>query len=157
MGKLPIGPIAKYYRDAQTIYSAHSPFVFDFMKNVMGASSGLSEEIIAIEDQRKILLDSKSSITFQDYGAGSLAGNNNQNRMVSHIAKHSLSGKWQCRLLFNIVKQYGIGEILEMGTSLGISTSYLAKANEHGKVVTLEGNPSSVEVAREVWLKASVL
>ncbi len=39
--------------------------------------------------------------------------------------------------------------IVELGTSLGISTSYLAKGNRESNVFTFEGCPETAAIARE--------
>ncbi len=150
MTKIPFQIMLKYYWEAQTIYSAHSPFIYQFMKNIMGDNSK-DGQFYRIEAKRKEFHDSKTLIPFVEYGAGSSVGENSDERKVSDIAKNSLSGKWQCRILHNLVKQYSLENILEIGTSLGISTAYLAAANPLAKIITLEGNPDSLEIAKTLF------
>ena len=150
MSKIPIQLMLKYYWEAQTIYSAHSPFVYQFMKNIMN-NTGYNEKINSIEKKRNEMLASSGTIPFIEYGAGTKIGQNSALRKVSDIARNSLSGKWQCRLIYNLVSHYGLNNMLEIGTSLGISTAYLAMSNPNAKVLTLEGNPASVELANKLW------
>jgi len=150
MSKIPFLLVLKYYWEAKTIFSAHSPFIYQFMKNVMGDKSE-SENLRHIELKRRDLVNSKSSIPFIEYGAGSSVGRNDSKRKVSDVAKNSLSGKRQCRIMHNLVKQYDLENILEIGTSLGISTAYLAVANPNAKIITLEGNPDSANIAKTLW------
>jgi len=42
-------------------------------------------------------------------------------------------------------------EILELGTSLGITTAYLAAANSRNRVMTMEGSGAVLKVAQGVW------
>ncbi|HVZ25796.1 MAG TPA: class I SAM-dependent methyltransferase, partial [Sediminibacterium sp.] len=45
-------------------------------------------------------------------------------------------------LLFRMVHYYAPSQVLELGTSLGITTAYLASANPLGQITTLEGAPA---------------
>ena len=45
-----------------------------------------------------------------------------------------------------MVNHFGSSTILELGTSFGITTSYLAAANQNGFVITMEGAP---EIAKQ--------
>ena len=144
-----------FYRDAQTIYSAHSPFVFDFFKNVINVQHRLPD-LESIEQERIRLKHSKESISFIEYGAGTSYNTNSNHRKIRDIARHSLSGKWQCRILYNLISHYKLMNVLEVGTSLGISTAYLGAASPEGRIITLEGNPASVEVAKDIWKKLGI-
>jgi predicted O-methyltransferase YrrM len=118
----------------------------------------------AIENKRKELLNDRRTIAFQEMGAGFnekiiLTSKNvvSGNRKVSHIAKSSLSNKTQGQLLFKIVNHFNRKNILEFGTSLGVSTSYLASANSKSKITTVEGNYAvsrlAVSVFESLYLK----
>jgi predicted O-methyltransferase YrrM len=150
MGKIPLRLAFKFYWEAQTIYSAHSPFIYQFMKEVMDTKEDGNDTIL-IEKQRQKHLQSVDDISFIDYGAGTSKGSKNEVRKISSIAQNSLSGKWQCKVLFNLIKHFGISNVLEIGTSLGISTAYLAIANQSARIITLEGNPASAAIAKKVW------
>jgi predicted O-methyltransferase YrrM len=150
MRKISLKLILKYYWEAKTIFSAHSPFVYDFMKNIL-ANNADGAHFKAIEKKRSELLQSKVTIPFIEYGAGTAIGRNNSERKIADIARNSLSGRWQCRIMYNLIKQYKLAHILEIGTSLGISTAYLAKANASASIITLEGNPDSARIARDLW------
>ncbi|MEE9438518.1 MAG: class I SAM-dependent methyltransferase [Saprospiraceae bacterium] len=143
--------ILGFYWTSKTKYGAHSPFLYDFVKNIMNTEKRINT-IDNIESVRKSLLNRKDSINFIELGAGSKAINGNM-RKVSDVAKSSLSGKWQCRILYNLVQHYKCNNIIEIGTSLGISTAYLSAANSNCNIITLEGNPSSVTIAKEVFGK----
>ena len=45
---------------------------------------------------------------------------------------------------------------MELGTSLGISTSYLAKANSNSQVFTFEGCPETAKIAQENFDKQNI-
>jgi predicted O-methyltransferase YrrM len=70
-------------------------------------------------------------------------------RKISAIAKSSLKPKKYSQLIFRIVHYYKPNTILELGTSLGITTSYLAFANPAAKIITMEGAPEVASTAKK--------
>src|SRR5581483_3128349 len=70
-------------------------------------------------------------------------------RPVSSIARHAAKSKKWAQLLFRIVNYYQPKTILELGTSLGISTSYMAMANPHARIVTAEGSAAIAAQAQQ--------
>jgi len=150
----PYRHILDFFWSSKTKYSVHSPFVFDFVNDVM--LQPMDEETLTkIESERQDFLNDKAMMDFVEYGAGSRVANGNQ-RQVSKVASSSLSGKWQCRLMHNMIKAYQPKSVLEIGTSLGISSAYLGSADAATKVVTLEGNPSSAEKAGKLFDRLSL-
>ncbi|MEO7523183.1 MAG: class I SAM-dependent methyltransferase [Ferruginibacter sp.] len=101
-----------------------------------------------IESVRKKLLNNDSIIEVADFGAGSTVIKTNK-RMISRIAASSLKPRKFSQLLFRIVQYYKPTTILELGTSFGITTSYLASGNIHANVYTLEGASSIADIAKE--------
>jgi predicted O-methyltransferase YrrM len=58
----------------------------------------------------------------------------------------------KARRLYRLVRDLEPGRVLEMGSSFGISTAYLAAAldaNGRGDLIALEGAPSIAEIAAE--------
>lgn len=149
MNRTPYRSIWQYYWNAKTKYSLHSPFVFDFFNTIMNVYPQ-SELIQIIEKERATFLHDSSELSFVDYGAGSKSING-ITRRVSNIAKSSLSSGWQCRLIYNLIKRYQPANILEIGTSLGVSAAYMASASDSSSIVTLEGNPASAEMAESLF------
>ncbi|MBK7096603.1 MAG: class I SAM-dependent methyltransferase [Saprospiraceae bacterium] len=99
-----------------------------------------------IENIRNDLMKDNSVIDFNEMGAGK---NGLGRKLVSEIAKSSLSPAWKCNILYNTTIQANPGFILELGTSLGISALYLA-ASDNGTVVhTVEGNKSVAQIAEK--------
>ena len=141
-----IGRYLSYYSKAITAYQVHSPAIYDFITEVMDQERSYYK-YGEIEHLRKLYLHSNDSIPFIELGAGSkkLSGNT---RPIAQIAKTSLSPEKTCRILFNTVKFYNCKNILELGSSLGISTAYLASVDDDTNVISLEGNPASADIAR---------
>ncbi len=102
----------------------------------------------AIERLRKTLKRNKDIITVEDLGAGSQFSKDKK-RSIASIAKSALSPRWQCQILSNIVDEFKHKSILELGTSLGISTLYLGLDKPETKTYTLEGSKSIAKIAQD--------
>ena len=114
-----------------------------------------SKDSIEIEKFRKDLLQSTETIDVLDLGAGSKSGQGST-RKVSTIAKYSLSPPHQCRMLERLIAYYKPEIIVEVGTSLGISTAYLAKANKNAMIYTLEGSENVLLMANDIFKKLNL-
>ena len=130
-------------------HGTHSPFVYSFIKQVLNKQIP-ADKFDSIEQYRKQLLQDKEMVNVWDRGAGSRQSVDNM-RSVKQIAKVALKPKKYSLLLHKIIAHYKPDEILEMGTSLGITTCYLAAANKHAKVVTMEGAPSVALIAKKTF------
>lgn len=128
-------------------HGVHSPFVFDFIKNVLKDNKKYPC-CTAIEKQRQQLLQNNEVIEVEDFGAGSAVMKSDK-RIIRNIAASSLKSKKFAQLLFRIVQYYQPANIVELGTSLGLTTAYLAKGNENGKVFTCEGSTTIAAIAQK--------
>jgi predicted O-methyltransferase YrrM len=99
-----------------------------------------------LEHLRSLLKKDQTIIQINDFGAGSKY-NNKAIKKVKEIARSALSRKWQCRVLFNLVNHFGSHNILELGTSLGLSSAYIAKANQSASIISIEGDPAIAALA----------
>jgi predicted O-methyltransferase YrrM len=126
-------------------HGIHSPFVFDFVTHVLNDNKKY-ECYKKIEPLRTHLLSNDTIINVEDFGAGS-ALMPFKKRKVNAIAKSSLKNKKFSQLLFRIAKYYKPQTILELGTSLGISTCYFACANKNSSVYTFEGSEEIAKIA----------
>ena len=126
-------------------HGVHSPFVYDFIIHVLNDKKEY-ECYPKIELLRKSLLKNNTTIEVEDFGAGS-AVIPFKNRVVKDIAASSLKKKKYAQLLFRIAKYYQSKSIVELGTSFGITTCYLASANKDTKVRTFEGSHNIAKIA----------
>jgi predicted O-methyltransferase YrrM len=129
-----------YWLNAVDQHSLHSPFFFDFYKNVVRAEYS---EIDIAEKLRNQLLTDKRSVDVQDLGSG---GKRDSRRLIRDIAASSLSTKKFSSLYKRIIEHYGCKTIVELGTSFGINTLYLGTGTG-SKVHTFEGSESVAEIA----------
>jgi predicted O-methyltransferase YrrM len=126
-------------------HGVHSPFVFDFITNVLKDKIKY-DSYNKIEEQRKKLLANTTTIEIEDFGAGSAVFKSNQ-RIIKNIAATSLKPKKYAQLLFRIAQYYKPETIIELGTSLGITTAYLGSGNAGSKVYTCEGSKNIAAIA----------
>lgn len=126
-------------------HGMHSPFVFDFILRVMNNGNNYRSPA-AIEELRASLLKDERMLRIEDHGAGSRV-NASRQRSVSGLAKSAVKPKKYGQLLYRLARHYNPQTILELGTSLGITTAYLASANPYAQVVTIEGSGEIAAVA----------
>jgi len=134
-----------HWLNAVDEHSIHSPFFFDFYKKAIKNDSHNNPEFSAIEETRQKLLKNTLEVAIHDLGAKS-PHFKKENRTLSEIAETSLSPALYCRLYNRIIEYTDSTKILELGTSMGITTLYLAQKQE-AYVTTFEGNTSLINVA----------
>jgi len=139
-----------YWLDAIDEHSLHSPFLFDLYTKVIQIES---EGILEIEKLRASLLKTQSEIIVEDLGVGSEHFKNSK-RAINDIASTSLSDVKFSLLYLRIAQHIDAKNIIELGTSLGINTLYLAQ-KKNAKVFTFEGSESIAEVAQDTFEFAS--
>lgn len=126
-------------------HSIHSPFFFDFYNHVIKKETQDNDQFSSIEEVRQKLLMNPTEVTVNDLGAKS-SHFKKTNRPIAKIAATSLSPASLCRLYNRIIHYIEAKHIVELGTSLGITTLYLAQ-KENAHITTFEGNPSMIDVA----------
>lgn len=137
----------KYLFQAKNEHSLHSPFLFDFYLKVLKGST-VENDFLAIEELRKKMLSDEREIEITDFGAGSKISRSNRRR-IRDIARNSQKSARLAQLFYRVIRYYNYHTILDLGTSLGITTAYIAKANQAGKVYTFEGCPATATIAQE--------
>lgn len=127
-------------------HGIHSPFVFNLINEVFNDHSQYKEYHI-IEQLRKQLKKSQETISTQIYG--SLSSNEQKLFKIADLVKKSSVTTRYGRLLFRLVRYFKPENIVELGTNIGISTLYLAKACPDTKVYTIEASKEKCEVAKK--------
>ncbi|MEJ8802651.1 O-methyltransferase [Pontibacter sp. H249] len=151
---LPIHLAAYYpiYRaKAFKLHGVHSPFIFDLYHNVI-LHDGFYVDYGNVEALRSELLQDETQLEVTDFGAGPKAGKQKK-RLVKDIARSSAKPEKYGQLLFRLVNHFQPDTIFDLGTSLGITTSYLASARRKGKVYTFEGCPNIAQLAQQNFKK----
>lgn len=130
-------------------HGVHSPFVYNFIENILTDKKEYTC-YSRIEAQRKILLQDETIIEVEDFGAGSTVIKTNK-RVIKKIAASSLKSKKFAQLLYRIVQHYQPKTIVELGTSLGITSSYLAAGSTKTKLFTCEGSANIAAKAMQIF------
>ncbi len=126
-------------------HGIHSPFVFEFITKVINDRSHYPA-YDKVEGLRWQLLMDNTVLNIEDFGAGSSTPKPDQ-RTVASIVRSAVKPKKFGQLLFRMVKMIEPKTILELGTSLGITTSYLSLAKPDCNLVTLEGAKEVADIA----------
>jgi predicted O-methyltransferase YrrM len=125
-------------------HGIHSPMVYDFSRSVLGNKNNY-EQPNEVEWFRNWQIDSSISVGPSDYGAGSRLMKKSE-KLGAVIKNSSVSPKVGA-FLYRLAKWSGSKNILELGTSVGVSAMYLASANPDAAVITLEGDWQRAELA----------
>jgi len=146
----------KHFLKSKSKYRIHSPFVYDFYKNVLTNGQRYPQYRV-VNRLRKELESVSRFIKRKDMGARSRDYPGDQRFVrVSDIARLSSVNQKKGELLFRFIRNYNPASILELGTSLGISTTYFGLAAPGSRIITIEGCIDSANVARENFDKAGL-
>lgn len=144
----------KHVLKAKTRHGVHSPFAYRLVDKVIydfHAKKVYSD----IEKLRSELLLDLRRINITDLGAGSLASNNKQKK-VSTLARNALKPARLAQLIHRLAADVKPENIIELGTCLGITTAYLAKAAPNARVISIEGCPETAAIALENLKKLQI-
>ena len=158
----------------------HSPYLFEWVRMVMMDKNAyyIWGEI---ERCREKMLRDERELEFVDYGSAiksrSLENGSEavcrleyrDTRRVRDIARRSLAKRKYAQMLSRLVNWLGASHclengsgtayslefrgltIVELGTSLGVTTAYMAAMDSRNRVVTFEGCEAVANMARENW------
>lgn len=133
----------------------HSPYLFELVRFIF-RDENTYYCFADIERRREMLLACEDTLQVLDFGSQGSPQGLIVSRRVCDIAKGHLESPKIGQLLFRIVTWMGQQaqrplEIVELGTSLGITTAYLAMPNSQNRILTLEGSGEVLRVAQGVW------
>lgn len=137
----------------------HSPTLFYIVRMIVYDDNAYYA-YPRIEQQRAALLRSTATVQQLDYGTGSdmpQAGTPIATlKRVADIARTHLESPKIAQLLYRLVNYLTEAErrpltVLELGTSLGITTAYLASPSPKNTVLTYEGASDVLDEAMAIW------
>lgn len=131
-------------------FGVHSPFLFSFTRYVILEKNAFYK-FKSIEDVRHELLNNYSEIDVRDFGTGK-----SKKRWISDIARKSLVQPKYGRLMFRTINYLKLNNLLELGTSLGIATAYMASVSENSRCITLEGCENTARIASQTFEKLRI-
>ena len=127
-------------------HGIHSPFVFDFVNTVL--RKDIPPDVMEIVNGvRKDMAESSELLSVTDLGAGSQNKSSSQQRL-SDISRRSTVRNRYGRVLHNIAARYNGRNILELGTSVGIGTLFLALGAPASRIKSIEGCSQLVQIAK---------
>lgn len=132
----------------------HSPFAFDFILRVLNNKSCYIAPK-EIELLRAGLKKDNTLLFIQDLGAGSRVSSSKQ-KTIKQLASSAVKPKKYGEVLFRLVKHYQPKTIVELGSSLGVTTASLAMANPSAEVITIEGSEEVYKVANQNFRKLGI-
>ena len=143
----------RYWWRAGTLHGLHSPFVYALYRDIIRNRPPAPAIAPTVERLRQELLQSKQTIEVTDLGAGSRRANQSR-RALAQITRYAQKPRRYAWLLHRLVRTYPAAHVLELGTSLGLTTAYLADAvratdtRRAGHVQTFEGCANTAALAR---------
>ena len=137
--------------EAKSIHGIHSPYVFELLNNTINNKTPYYI-FKPIEQYRKFLSVDIREIEVEDYGAGSNY-TSSKRKKVSKIANTSLKRAKYAQLLFRLALKRKPKTILELGTSLGITTLYFSYSNSATQIITIEGSKEIARIAEQNFKK----
>jgi predicted O-methyltransferase YrrM len=135
-------------------HGVHSPFVYSLCENVF-YNQHAHYDFSRLERVRESLLRNDTQLNCGDFGAGSLNFKSNT-RKVRDIAQKGISSRKQSEILYRLCNFLKAESCLELGTSLGLNTLYLALQNPSGRVITLEGSGELSAFANQLAEKNTI-
>ena len=150
----------RHFIKAKDEHSIHSPFIFALYCDVI-CSKASYYAFDEIEKLRESLENNQQKITFEDLGAGA---NNSKiqskttlkTTSVGQIARNSAKSPRLAQILFRLVNYFQPKNLLDLGTSLGITTAYLAKASAKTNIISFEGDTTISEIAKQNFEKLNI-
>ena len=150
------GHYVKRLVTAKTRHGIHSPFVYSFLDNCLYKKSP-PELFITPENHRSLLKKNTDLLHYNDPGAGSRVlktpslKESLRTVKVNQLARTSLQRPKFCALFYRMIQYFNYENILELGTSLGVTASYLSLANPDASIDTIEGAAPVAKLAEDYF------
>ncbi len=136
----------RYFAKARNSHALHAPFLYQLYREVIAIQKSYYA-FGALDTLRLSLMQDTTRLKVQDFGAGSRRMG--AERTISQIARNSAVSKKEGELLFRLVNELSPNTILELGTSIGLSTLYMAEARKKSSIHTVEGCAETAKVAQQ--------
>ena len=139
----PIIQYLEYYLKKEDRHSLQSPFIYQLYQGLKSHRSKNKGGAPLIEQMRDRYIQDRDEITLNDLGAGSHHFSSPR-RKISAIARYSNSSPKHALLYQYFCSLTPAGTVIELGTSLGMNSCYLAEVAQ-GTVYTFEGADALVQ------------
>lgn len=143
-----------YRLTAYTEHDLHSPFMYNFYMELIKNNHPFND-FDELNSIRKQLQKNTSIIEITDFGAGSKKLHSNK-RAINQIAKYGIAQKKQAEFLYRLLNKFAPNTVVELGTSIGLTSLYLSKANTKSTVYTIEGCPNLHQFSNNLFTEHEV-
>lgn len=130
-------------------YGIHSPYLFYIARTIIPETAKYYS-FAEVERVRGEMLKRRDEVEAEDFGVGGSAKN------VGEIARRALKSSKEGQMLFRLVNLVKAETVVELGTSLGVTTAYLALPNKDAKVWTFEGSKALLGIAKQNWKRLGI-
>jgi predicted O-methyltransferase YrrM len=131
-------------------FGVHSPYMFHFTKYVLNNKSSYYI-FSSIEKIRSLLKKDARILNIIDFGTGK-----KQKKSVAEIISKSVKSAKYGQLLYRLSEHIKARYTLELGTSVGLTTSYLAASSSLNRCVSLEGCTEIADIAIQNFKELSI-
>lgn len=129
-------------------HGVHSPFAYNLMTKVIDERC-LYYSFNEIELVRKQLLQDTTLVTYRDRKG------RQRTHTIAKAARDEAITPKQGALLFRLCNYFKVKHILQIGSSVGLSTLYLTSYSSQVNCITLEDSSGLAEIARVVYNRMS--
>lgn len=142
----------QWYAKAHNAHGLHSPFVFKLYNAVISGKNykthNFPSELEPIENLRKVLLaQSNTIVNVTDFGTGGIKNPHKKVSLPKLVAM--TTPKKQGWFMYKLLQFLQPKTVLELGTNLGIGTSYFQSAlGANAHIYTIEGCENISELAQ---------
>lgn len=137
----------RYQKTARTKYYLHSPFVYSFYTKFIAASSSIETKEIELQ----FFKAKKDTTPLQIHDYGAIPGH--FTKRVQDIAKRAAIEPRFGALMHRWLKQDSMYFVLELGTSLGFGTAYMASAKPDLEIYTIDAAAEVQAFAKSLHYK----
>lgn len=148
--------IAKYinYRlSSFTEHDLHSPFLYNFYMELI-KNKYPYKDFEELNPIRETLEHNHQEIDVTDLGAGSKALSSHR-RKVSDIARKGIAQKKQAEFLYRLLNKFNPKNVVELGTSIGLTSLYFSKVISKSTIYTIEGCPNLFQFSKQLFKEHS--
>ncbi|MFM8711193.1 MAG: hypothetical protein ACKOC7_07930, partial [Sphingomonadales bacterium] len=119
----------QFYRNSFSAsgHGIHSPFVYRFAREVLGDKTSYPA-YQTWSSWRKELLSDHKLLPIVEWGAGSRTAPGRLERRVSDLVRQVAKPKRTAQLLYRMARHQAPAYVVELGTSLGMSTAFFSLA-----------------------------